>query len=97
MSSFDATMATLRARFVARAAEDLLRLRGHQSGMPLPRQDLHWLAHRLAGSAGLFGFDEVGLLAGELDDRLASGGDATTLRELLTALEGVVSENRSAD
>jgi HPt (histidine-containing phosphotransfer) domain-containing protein len=97
MNGYDAAMAKLRVRFVARAAEDLLKLRGHQSSVPLARNDLHSLVHRLAGSAGLFGFTEISRLAGELDDRLADGGDAATLPDLLTVLEGIVSESRQVD
>jgi HPt (histidine-containing phosphotransfer) domain-containing protein len=95
MNSYDAAMAKLRVRFVARAAEDLIKLRGDQDGVPLERQDLHALVHRLAGSAGLFGFGEISRLAGEVDDRLADGGDAATLPKLLEALETVVSEGLS--
>lgn len=93
MNSFDVAMDRLRLRFVARAAEDLLKLRGHQDGAALPRKDLHALVHRLAGSAGIFGFAEISKVAGELDDRLLDGGDAETLPKLVAALAAVVLES----
>ena len=95
MNSFDATMATLRARFVVRAVEDLDTLRAHRAGLLLSAQDFRALVHRLAGSAGLFGFDEISTLAGQVDDQLAGGRYAATLPELVTALEAVVLECRA--
>lgn len=92
MNGFDAAMAELRVRFVARAAEDLRKLRDHQRGMPLSRRDLRALVHRIAGSAGLFGFAEISTLAGRVDERLVDRDDVADLSELVMALQALVLE-----
>ena len=56
-------MAALRARFLERLAEDLAAFREAAPGIVGP------LAHRLAGSAGIFGFDELTRLAQTVDDQ----------------------------
>ena len=93
MSSFDATMETLKARFVARAAEDRDRLRSCQDTRS---PELRSLVHRLAGSAGLFGFSTISTLAATVDAQLAQGGDGETLPELLAALDTLVARDPAA-
>ncbi len=94
MSELDAVMAPLRQRFVARAGEDLAKLRAHLAGDALSPESLRALVHRLAGSAGLFGFPAISALAGELDLRLAENGDAATLPGLVRALEELLVKSR---
>jgi len=79
-------MAALRARFLARCADDLEALR--RAGDPA---EVRALIHRLAGSAGAFGFDHVSRKAGDIDDRLHAGeavGPAE-LEPLIEALETI--------
>lgn len=65
-------MAALTARFVARAAEERRDLEGalaRMAGDPVAgREALGRVAHRIAGSAGLFGFSEIGGAAASLDE-----------------------------
>jgi len=79
-------LAPLRARFVSRCAEDLLVV---QAGPAAP--DLRRVVHRIAGAAGMFGYDALGDLAGRIDDRAHAGeGFAESdLAELSAALEAV--------
>jgi HPt (histidine-containing phosphotransfer) domain-containing protein len=85
VSDFDATMTVLKARFVARAKEDLNTLRG--DGNALSAEELRAVVHRLAGSAGLFGFSEISAVAGDIDLHLAQGHATAGLPELLAMLE----------
>lgn len=62
----------LRARFVARCATDLQRLRTLSNGS-LEAEELRALAHSLAGAAGTFGFPDISEAAGRLDDCYALG------------------------
>ncbi|WP_411289351.1 Hpt domain-containing protein [Phenylobacterium sp.] len=78
-------MAPLRARFLARAADDLAKLRGG-----LEPEAAGVLIHRLSGTAGVFGFDELSRLAGAVDDRRHAGQpDAAEMAALLRELESV--------
>ena len=90
MSAFDDTMAALKVRFVARASEDLKTLEAHRKGPPLEPAALRLVVHRLAGAAGLFGYPEISVLAGEIDGALACAQDERRLPELLAQLESVV-------
>jgi HPt (histidine-containing phosphotransfer) domain-containing protein len=94
VSDFDATMEALRQRFIARCAADLVQLREHQDGFRLSPEALRTIVHRMAGSAGLFGFAEIGALAGKLDGSLADTGDAAMLPELVASLEPLILEHR---
>lgn len=79
-------LAPLRARFIARCAEDLLVV---QAGPAAP--ELGRVVHRIAGAAGMFGYDALGDLAGRIDDRAHAGqGFAESeLAELKAKLEAV--------
>jgi HPt (histidine-containing phosphotransfer) domain-containing protein len=79
-------MEALRARFLARTAEDLETLRACDEPA-----DLRPMIHRLAGSAGTFGFAEISALAGALDDRLHAGERVARadLTSLIAALEAI--------
>ena len=75
-SSRDAVaMDDLRVRFLKRSEDDcdkLQNLRGATGGGA--EAELAFLIHRLAGTAGMFGFDEVGQIAGMLDMKIGEGG-----------------------
>ena len=59
----------LRARFIDRCRSDLEQLRGLAPDHP----DVGPIAHRLAGSAGSFGYPEISEVAAEVDDRARHG------------------------
>ncbi len=80
-------LAPLRAKFLARAAQDLALLRSDEASI----KDRHYVVHRLAGAAGVFGYAEVTELARDLDDLLLAQGDAPpeAFSALISALEGL--------
>jgi len=86
MSDFDATMAALRERFVARCMTDCARLKAHLEGDILAPPELRRAVHRLAGAAGMFGYAELGAVAGDLDAKLAASNDPSGLPRLIEAL-----------
>ena len=79
-------LAALRAEFVVRAAGDRAALIDAVAAGDLDRTEQ--VAHGLAGSAGLFGFNEVGAAALAVDDGFASGRglDAEEADRLIAAL-----------
>lgn len=81
MSSPD-PLGPLRRRFIQRCADDLHWL--VSTGPELPLEEAEQRIHRLAGSAALFGFEEVGAAAGRLDE--AIGAERRIPGDLLTAL-----------
>lgn len=79
-------MDDLRARFLVRAQEDcdkLQNLRVASSDSAVA--EMAFLVHRLAGTAGVFGFDEVSEIAGDIDNRVAEGARASR-REIDTLI-----------
>jgi len=70
-------LAALRARFRERCADDVKRLQDLMARDDLGAAALHGLAHRLSGAAGTFGFAEISLAAGAVDDAFAAGGTPT--------------------
>ncbi len=83
-------LAALRARFLDRCGEDLARLRAFRETEPAPRE-LRAVIHRLAGTAGVFGYAQVSALALRLDDDLHADipldpAEVEALADLLTAL-----------
>lgn len=74
-------MASLRARFVDRLRDDLAELRSGAPARPL--------VHRMAGTAGMLGFVELGRLADVVDAQLAEGDPAEPADwdALLTAMD----------
>ncbi|MBI1686844.1 Hpt domain-containing protein [Caulobacter hibisci] len=80
-------LAPLRAKFLARVTEDLARLRAPETST----KDRHFVVHRLAGSAGIFGYAQVTDLARDLDDLLLDQGHAPpeAFAPLIAALEGL--------
>jgi histidine phosphotransfer protein HptB len=76
----------LAERFRQRAAEDAVRLR---AALAADEGDaVRTIAHRLAGTAGTFGFDGIGTLAAALEE--ARGPDCEdAARALLDALDAL--------
>jgi HPt (histidine-containing phosphotransfer) domain-containing protein len=92
MSDFDQAMVKLRERFIGRACEDLTRLRVHGSEPAMSVVELRLCAHRLAGSAGIFGFRRLSEIAGQLDLQLQQGkSDPLLIRALVLELETAMS------
>lgn len=69
---FQARIAQLAARFVVRTADDRAQLSAAvdqmESAPEIARQTIRDIAHRMAGIAGIFGFDEIGVLAADIDN-----------------------------
>ena len=82
-------LAPLRAKFIARCAEDLLVVQEGPAASELPRT-----IHRIAGVAGMFGYEALGALAGRIDER-AHAGKGFVERELaeLAAALGAVARS----
>lgn len=80
-------LAPLRAKFLARAAQDLASLRSDEVALA----DKHYVVHRLAGAAGTFGYAAVSALAAALDERLLAGDETPpeAFAELIAALEAL--------
>lgn len=88
----DDPFAALRARFRERCADDATRLRAHLAGVTEP--ELEKLIHRLAGTAGTFGYGDLGLAALAIDEVYAAGGAPTraALEALADRLEALASD-----
>lgn len=84
-------MAGLRARFVARCANDLTRLLALSAAGEMGGEEPRALAHSLAGAGATFGFPEVSTAAGRLDDVYVGGRipSEAEVRALIAALEAV--------
>ena len=85
MSDFEGRIEALRAKF---------RLEAQEAAGQLSQCDeaaLEQLAHRFSGIAGMFGYDELGRIAHQLEEALRAGqSDAFALRaELEAALRAV--------
>lgn len=91
MSGFDERYEALRARFVARCAEDLPVLEQALEGMA-DGETLRHTVHRLSGAAGTFGYKELSRLAGAIDDRMVEGAPPSSaeLTELVEAVRVLV-------
>jgi CheY-like chemotaxis protein len=74
----------LRERFRERAARDLELFRRHLADDDLGAAAVETTAHKLAGSAGIFGFAEIGEAAREVDRTIASGSRPS--RQMLETL-----------
>jgi len=84
MTGFDERMAQLRKRFVARAQEERAQLIA--AATVGDRAEMRRVAHGLSGSAGVFGFPEIGLDAQALEEAVDSEADEGELRRLCSAL-----------
>lgn len=96
----DDPLAAFRVRFRDRCVEDAVRLRAHLAGQE--DGDLEHLVHRLAGSAGAFGYSEVGKAAAAADAVFARGecpapdmvADLADALDRLAAPQGLASNAR---
>ncbi|MFN4089270.1 MAG: Hpt domain-containing protein [Alphaproteobacteria bacterium] len=92
--AFTLQMAALRARFTARVTADRAMLAClHPPFDPATRDLVRAVAHRLAGSAGTFGYPGAGAAALRLEDACESGDDGEigrTLDDTLAALAAIV-------
>lgn len=61
----------LKLRFKARCAEDQIRLGEIQQGDD--RDGLKMLAHKIAGAAGVFGFEALGRAARDVEEQIDLG------------------------
>ena len=92
-TQFDEKFAALRTRFCGRLLEYANQLEQHVSDCPASNASIADLIHRIAGTAGSFGFGSVSAAAAVLDERLVSGAEACACR---TELGALVSLMRSA-
>ena len=76
MSEVEAALAALRARFLARAEDDLAALRAWSDSGVAADDAQRRALHRLAGAAGTFGFHALSERAKVAEDALAAGGAA---------------------
>ena len=83
MTGWDDKMGQLRQRFVDRTAADRAWL---GRCVPHDRGELESAAHRINGSAGMFGFVELGIAAEALEEALRDGRDEASLEELIRRL-----------
>lgn len=85
-------MAALQARFVARCAGDLARLRELFAAGAHEADETQALAHSLAGAGATFGFPDVSTAAGRLDDAYVDGRRPSPedTDALIAALEAMV-------
>lgn len=85
----DDPLAALRAEFRIRAVEDRATL---EQALAVGDDDrVERVAHGLAGSAGLFGFTDIGAAALAVDEGFASGRalDAAAADRLIAALDAL--------
>lgn len=84
-------MDPLQARFRERAARDLELFRRHLAAYDLRAPEVETTAHKLAGSAALFGYAEIGLAARDIDSAFAAGPGPSRemLENLVARLAGV--------
>lgn len=87
----DPQLCALRARFAARLVETRRTLAA--SADPAPAREA---AHRLKGSAPMYGFDALGAAAAQTEAQLRAGGSvASALPALLAALDDAVTRDAS--
>jgi HPt (histidine-containing phosphotransfer) domain-containing protein len=90
-SGLQGTLDRLKGTFVAAAPELAARLRALAARPSLDAEgitELRSIAHRLAGTAGLFGFAAIGETAGQLDATLDRESDQRSLFPLIETLAG---------
>ena len=86
MNPLEERMAALRARFVERAREERVAIAEAMDGA-LARDALRRRGHSIAGTAGLFGFDEIGEDAKALEEAIDEDASDREVRALAAALE----------
>lgn len=77
-------MAELRARFLTRASEDAARIEEALGAGDLVT--VRSLAHGLSGTAGIFGFSEVGASAQVVEEAIDAGTDKGEIRVMAVGL-----------
>ena len=82
----------LKVRFRSRCAEDQRRLQTIEADDD--REGLKMLAHKIAGAAGVFGFDALGRAAREVEEQIDLG--LAPGRESLAALHRLLAEAAQA-
>ncbi len=87
--------AAIRQRFIERLRQDYQVLSQYRTQAAGP--EMAALVHRLAGSASMVGFADIGTKAGEIDDAFLDGATDVNglLLELLAIIERAVSESAS--
>ncbi len=92
MNDLQEKLRAVKQVFLARTREEYTTLRRHQQMRDLPRDELRRIIHRLSGSAGFFGYPDIGRMAGLIDEELADGAadDQIDLPRLLAALGEIV-------
>jgi len=92
-------MQALAERFRQRALRDLDLLRSHVAADDLGAAEVEKTAHKLAGSAALFGFPGVGEAARVIDRAFSDGGRPTRpmLETLLTRLAAAAPDGAEAE
>ena len=92
-------MQALAARFRQRASRDLDLLRSHLAADDLGAAEVEKTAHKLAGSAALFGFTGIGEAARVIDRAFSAGGRPTRpmLETLLARLAAAVPDGTDAE
>ena len=95
MSAFEQKMAQLRERFLLRAEDERAQLVA--AATVGDRAEMRRLAHGLSGSAGVFGFPEIGLHAQALEEAVDRGADEEEIRRLCALLtDRLASETQRA-
>jgi HPt (histidine-containing phosphotransfer) domain-containing protein len=77
LSDVEAALAGLKARFLARADEDLAALRLWAEACGEVDDAHRRLLHRLAGAAGTFGFHALSTRAKDAEDAIGAGAGAS--------------------
>ena len=92
-NAFQQEFEVIRQRFGTRLREDYAALAQYRMNPLPPTPELVSIVHRLAGSAAMVGFTEIGEVAGRLDDAAVEPGVdlSPLLRELLSVLEKTIS------
>lgn len=93
VGTIDRSLRELRDEFVAQCAKDLATIRALlDSPTPSAHQQLRDMVHRMAGTAGMLGFERLSLDAKALEGELANGTtkDVSRGSMFLAALERVV-------
>ncbi|HEY0629522.1 MAG TPA: Hpt domain-containing protein [Sphingomicrobium sp.] len=87
MTGWDDKMSGLRQRFIDRTAADRALL---GDGIRRDRGELELIAHRISGSAGMFGFVELGTAAEELEEAIRNLCDESTLEKHVMRLDAEI-------
>ncbi len=92
MSEFNAAMDVLAKRFLVRCGDDLAALKDLLADSTRKQSEIRHIAHRMSGSAGIFGHHAIGVLAAQVDEDISEGRPVgpTTLPVLIEALTSLL-------